>query len=178
MARRVRTRRHQGRRPERDERGTSLVEFALILPLFALMLFGMIDFGLLFGGFISLRNQVNAAGRDVAISQSSPSCASANQPSLCIAEQVIGSSELGTTGAVEVAVDFPNYDSSSTVPVAGQPVIVCAAAKMHSATGMTSAILNSRMMYAKTETVLQVSPDAPQSSYGWDGSSSPSFTCS
>ena len=178
MARRVRTRRHQGRRLERDERGTSLVEFALILPLFALMLFGMIDFGLLFGGFISLRNQVNAAGRDVAISQSSPSCASANQPSLCIAEQAIASSELGTTGGVKVAVDFPNYDLSNTVPVAGQPVIICAEATMHSATGMTSAILNSRTMYAKSETVLQVSPDAPQSGYSWDGSNSPSFTCS
>ena len=175
MARRVRTRRHLRRRPERDERGTSLVEFALILPLFALMLFGMIDFGLLFGGFISLRNQVNAAGREVAISQSSPSCASANQPSLCIAEQAIASSELGTTGGVKVAVDFPNL--ATTSPVAGQPVIVCAEAALHSTTGMTSAILNSRTMYAKTETVLQVSPDAPQTGYSWDGSSSPSFTC-
>ena len=44
-----------GRR-HRDESGATLVEFALILPVFAVMLFGMIQFGLAFTGWDQLRN--------------------------------------------------------------------------------------------------------------------------
>ncbi len=53
----VRSRRpHRPRR--REEAGASLVEFAIILPVFALMLFGMIQFGLAFAGWDQLRNAV------------------------------------------------------------------------------------------------------------------------
>ena len=45
-------------RRRRVEAGASLVEFAIILPVFALMLFGMIQFGLAFAGWDQLRNAV------------------------------------------------------------------------------------------------------------------------
>ena len=155
----------------------SLVEFALILPLFALMLFGMIDFGLVVGGFISLRNQVNAAGRDVAISQSPAACAGNANPVLCIATHTIRTTELGAAGTVEVAVDFPDWNPATgeTVPTAGQPVVICARATLHSTTGMTSAILNGRAMQATTETVLEVDPSAPANN-DWDASDTRGFS--
>ncbi len=45
------------RRSDSDE-GSVLVEFALVFPIFALMLFGMIQFGFVFNGWTSLRNSV------------------------------------------------------------------------------------------------------------------------
>jgi Flp pilus assembly protein TadG len=62
------------RRPHRargfrrdDERGSVLVEFALVIPIFALMLFGMVQFGLAFAGWSSLRNSVQNGARLAAI---------------------------------------------------------------------------------------------------------------
>ena len=43
--------------------GAALVEFALVLPIFALMLFGMIELGLAFAGWSSLRNAVQTGAR-------------------------------------------------------------------------------------------------------------------
>lgn len=51
------------RRCRREEVGASLVEFAIILPVFALMLFGMVQFGLAFTGWDQLRNAVQTGAR-------------------------------------------------------------------------------------------------------------------
>jgi Flp pilus assembly protein TadG len=47
----------------REEAGASLVEFAIVLPVFALMLFAMIQFGLGFAGWDELRNAVQTGAR-------------------------------------------------------------------------------------------------------------------
>ena len=44
-----------------------LVEFALVLPIFAIMLFGMIQFGLVLGGWASVRNMVQNSARMISI---------------------------------------------------------------------------------------------------------------
>ena len=49
------------------ERGSVLVEFALILPIFAVMLFGMIQFGLVLAGWAAVRNAVQTSARMIAI---------------------------------------------------------------------------------------------------------------
>jgi Flp pilus assembly pilin Flp len=69
---------HRGwlRRHRREESGASLVEFALILPIFALMLFGMIQFGLGFLGWDQLRDAVQTGARLAANNDvnGNPSC--------------------------------------------------------------------------------------------------------
>ncbi len=53
------------------------MEFAIILPVFALMLFGMIQFGLAFAGWDELRNAVQTSARLAANSEvilSDPNC--------------------------------------------------------------------------------------------------------
>lgn len=50
------------RRRRRGERGASAVEFALILPIFLLLLFGIIDFGYM----INRGSMINNAARDAA----------------------------------------------------------------------------------------------------------------
>jgi Flp pilus assembly pilin Flp len=50
-----------------DESGAALVEFALVVPLFALLLFGVIQFGLAFGGWASVRASVQDSARLIAL---------------------------------------------------------------------------------------------------------------
>jgi len=52
-----------GRRRERMERGQALTEFALIAPLFFLLLFAVIQLGFLMGGQIGLTNGVRETAR-------------------------------------------------------------------------------------------------------------------
>ena len=53
----------------RSERGTALIEFALVLPILALLIFGGIDFGFVFKDFISARQGVGDAARQAAVGQ-------------------------------------------------------------------------------------------------------------
>ena len=64
-----------------DDAGASLVEFAIILPVFVLMLFGMIQFGLGFAGWDELRNAVQTGARLAAnddVNPSDPNCGRTN----------------------------------------------------------------------------------------------------
>lgn len=59
--------RRQVARCHRDDSGAALVEFALVVPLFMLLLFGIIQFGLAFGGWASLRSSVQNSARLIAL---------------------------------------------------------------------------------------------------------------
>jgi Flp pilus assembly pilin Flp len=74
----------QAREPERrrtDEAGAAAVEFALVLPVLILILFGIIDYGLYFNASLQSRWGVHDAARGAAVSPSQPrgtdSCGSA-----------------------------------------------------------------------------------------------------
>src|SRR3954453_8008586 len=64
------------RRRSRREEGAALVEFALILPILVLLLFGLIDFGFIYNDFLSLRQGVRDGARQGAVSNfgTSSSC--------------------------------------------------------------------------------------------------------
>lgn len=52
-----------------EERGQTMVEFALVLPLMALLLFGVIQFGILFNNYVTLTDAVRAGVRKAAVSR-------------------------------------------------------------------------------------------------------------
>ncbi|HSK17426.1 MAG TPA: TadE family protein [Gaiellaceae bacterium] len=54
-------------RPESRERGQTLVEFALVLPILALLLFGVIQFGIVFHQYVTLTDAVRAGARQGAV---------------------------------------------------------------------------------------------------------------
>jgi TadE-like protein len=56
----------------RSERGQSLTEFALVLPLLMLVLFGIIQFGIVFNNYISLTDAVRSGARKAATSRNLP----------------------------------------------------------------------------------------------------------
>ena len=55
--------------PSKGNRGQSLVEFAMTLPLIALILFGIIQYGLIFGAYMTLRNAATVGARYAVIGQ-------------------------------------------------------------------------------------------------------------
>jgi Flp pilus assembly protein TadG len=56
----------------RDQSGQSMTEFALVLPILALLLFGVIQFGLVFNNYLTLTDAVRAGARKAAVSRRLP----------------------------------------------------------------------------------------------------------
>lgn len=50
-------------RPHGGERGQSLVEFALVIPIFLVVLFAIVDFGMAFHAWITVTNSAREGGR-------------------------------------------------------------------------------------------------------------------
>jgi Flp pilus assembly protein TadG len=53
----------------RDERGQAMTEFALVLPIIALLLFGVIQFGITFNNYLTLTDAVRAGARKGAVAR-------------------------------------------------------------------------------------------------------------
>jgi Flp pilus assembly protein TadG len=53
----------------RRQEGQTLTEFAMVLPLLALLLFGIIQFGIVFHQYVTLTDAVRAGGRQGAVSR-------------------------------------------------------------------------------------------------------------
>ncbi len=53
----------------RDEAGQSATELALVLPVFFLLLFGVIQFGVLYNNYVTLTDAVRAGARKAAVSR-------------------------------------------------------------------------------------------------------------
>lgn len=58
---------HRKRTAFRAQNGQTMTEFALVLPLLALLLFGIIQFGITFNNYITLTDAVRAGARKGAV---------------------------------------------------------------------------------------------------------------
>jgi Flp pilus assembly protein TadG len=54
-----------------SEQGQTMTEFAIILPLFVVLLFGVIQFGIAFNNYVTLTDAARAAARKAAVSRES-----------------------------------------------------------------------------------------------------------
>ncbi len=89
-----------GRSGEEGQRGQTLVEFALILPLFLLMFFAMVDFG---RGFYSWLLVTNAAREGARV-------AATQQPAAAIQNRVVDA--LGGLDQADVTITLTNVQGS------------------------------------------------------------------
>ena len=55
------------------ERGQTMVEFTLVLPILLVVLFGIIQFGITFNNYVALTDSVRAGARTAAVSRFSAS---------------------------------------------------------------------------------------------------------
>lgn len=56
----------------RNDKGQTMVEFAMVLPLLCLLLFGVIQFGIVFNHYLDLTDAVRAGARKAAVSRQTP----------------------------------------------------------------------------------------------------------
>jgi len=58
------------RRPAfRDDRGQTMVEFALVIPILCVVLFGVIQFGILYKNYVTLTDAARVGARKAAVSR-------------------------------------------------------------------------------------------------------------
>jgi Flp pilus assembly protein TadG len=55
----------------KDERGQTMTEFAFVLPILCVLLFGIIQFGIFFNNYVALTDAARAASRKGAVSRNS-----------------------------------------------------------------------------------------------------------
>jgi Flp pilus assembly protein TadG len=53
----------------RDEQGQTMAEFAIVLPILIVLLFGIVQFGILFNNYVTLTDAVRAGARAAAVSR-------------------------------------------------------------------------------------------------------------
>jgi Flp pilus assembly protein TadG len=103
----------RGRSDIRSQRGQTMVEFAMVLPILALLLFGVIQFGITFNNYITLTDAVRAASRKAAVSRQSPTRDADIQTALSDSASDLDASKLS---AANVTSTWQH----------GDPVTVCA----------------------------------------------------
>lgn len=135
----------------RGDEGVSLVEFAFVLPILAMLIFGIIDFGIAYNDYQSLRSGVRDAARQAAVYNldSDTSCpdnagdAAASAPMQNVRCMVKNKAGLGDNVRVKLYAS-PSWDVGNTLKV-------CAQAAASSTTGITGVFLNGKVMNAKVE---------------------------
>jgi len=113
----------RGRGADAD-RGAAAVEFALVMPLLFLLLFGIIDYGLWFNDSLSLRQGVRESARQAVVRRASSTC-----PGTGMAAVACGTRAQAGGGTAYAKVFAPNGW------VRGEKVVVCAMVKTTSITG-------------------------------------------
>jgi Flp pilus assembly protein TadG len=58
--------------PLRGSRGQTVTEFALVLPILALMLFGIVQFGVVFNHYLTITDATRAGARQGAVARHAP----------------------------------------------------------------------------------------------------------
>lgn len=84
-------------RARREEGGQALVEFALVLPLFVTLLFGIIQFGIAFNHYLVLTDAVRAGARTAAVSRTAPDPRAAGEDAVRKAAVDLDDSDLVVT---------------------------------------------------------------------------------
>jgi Flp pilus assembly protein TadG len=140
-----------------QSRGQALIELALVIPVLFLLVFGIIDFGVIFYNVSGMRAGLNSAGNEAAIGQfgSNSSCtltgagsASVDDKDLmCLVHSLDGINNDSTT-----RVDIVVGNTSSSSYAVGSQVTICEEYAISSASGYLTSILSGHVATA-TQTV-------------------------
>jgi hypothetical protein len=161
------SRRRRWCRPSRrrgEERGAVLVEFALVVPLLLLILFGIIDFSLVMFSDISVRQGTSEAAREAAVIATNPpaaqTCPTAGsfagvdngeaQNLICYTKSHVGLDQANTRVSIWFATTGCT-GANGACYAAGAPVIVCAQYPASSATHFFSKLLDKVVLTSKVE---------------------------
>ncbi|WP_310962869.1 TadE family protein [Nocardioides terrisoli] len=116
-------------RRQRDGRASATVEFALIMPVLFAILFGVIDYGLLFDNSLNARQGIREAARE-AVVQTAPTGACATQTGFLAQAACTARADIGPLAGTAYVKAF--YSSWTT----GQTLTVCTLVQTKGLTGM------------------------------------------
>jgi TadE-like protein len=155
---RLTLRRARAGRSPRDE-GAAAVEFALVLPVLILILFGIIDYGLYFGDALDTRSGVASATRQAVVDNFDATClpSSGSAPLdpdvghlVCMVESRTAPLAGKTYVDVILPTDPANPGSNDTGWFAGASVVVCEATVVTGVTGYvplpTNGVIHTRLV--------------------------------
>jgi Flp pilus assembly protein TadG len=101
----------------RNEQGQTMTEFALVLPILALLLFGVIQFGILFNNYVTLTDAVRSGARKAAVSRQASDPRGDAEAAVRKAADTLDQTKLGVTvtpgtpwthgGEVTVSATYP-----------------------------------------------------------------------
>lgn len=156
-----------------------MLEFALVLPLLLMFLLGIMDFGVTYNNWISLRQGVAEAARQGSVANfgtdstctltftaGSSSVPSADlQKLMCLAKDQIGHYPASTR--IKIIVADYSLQTSGAPWMVGNGLIVCAQYPANSATGFFSFLLAGH--YLETKTTIRIEqPSAVAETGGWE----------
>jgi Flp pilus assembly protein TadG len=109
----------RGGRRARSEKGVALVEFALLLPVLALLLFGMLDFGKAFNYWIDETHLANEGARWAVVNKNPNSSGSLQQyiRSQATTPELRDGGTSSVAGPLSVCITFPAGTSNVGDPV-------------------------------------------------------------
>jgi hypothetical protein len=145
----------------------ALVEFALVLPLLTMLVFGIVDFGWAFSQNIDLRNAAREGGRLAAVNAGTGADATARRNDL-IAQIKARSPELEDSQTA-VYIALQDDDGDGDPGERGETVVVCIRYPLRSITGITDRFLAAALT---TKTVMRMEQVA---SFTSGGSTSPAW---
>jgi hypothetical protein len=149
----------------RGSRGVALVEFAIIMPILFLLIFGIIEFGTAFNDYQALRQGTREGARNAVVADygSSGSCgingaassavgtnADNSRKVICTVKQEVG---LTSSSLTRVKVVF----TDSSPGFANDKVKVCSVRMVRNITGFLAPFLKNRSL--KTEIEMRVEKD-------------------
>ena len=142
-----------------------MVELAIILPIFLLLVFGVIQFGITYNNLITIRQGTREAARQGAVGNfgSTTSCSltgvtgspsSDVQKLMCLAKQQIGLSYANTR--VKVLSGSADFTSSGSFQK-GEALIVCVEYPVDAMAKFVSPVLGGAVLKSKTSMRIETS---------------------
>ena len=110
----------------RSEKGQAVTEFAVVLPILAVLLFGIIQFGVAFKDYLSLTDAVRAGARKAAVSRNLSDPVGATRTAVRTAASDLDPAKLPDPGVasswqpgtdVKVSAQYPFRISLFGIPV-------------------------------------------------------------
>lgn len=149
----------RGRRlRHRTERGAAIVEFALVVPVFLLLVMGTIDFAATFNDYNSVRQGVREGARQAVVADwDLEGCAGTSaQKVACVTAARIGLDRNRTRVSVQLDGAYQP----------GEQLTVCAMYRADSLTGMFGALLDHQILTSSITMRLEsIDGDAPLTDY-------------
>jgi Flp pilus assembly protein TadG len=185
-----------------NEGGAAMVEFAIVVPLLILLLCGTLDFGLIFGGYMSMENGVASAARTLSLDankySSSTSCSggatAATADAVCNIVANLGSLTGLNSSTLAVGICFVPPGStpscggaSSTGTSVSDDVLVCVRVAMESTTGLTSVFVSGSTVSSSSRQLMEEpqpsaatafqSYNSSSTAVNYNGKAVPGLTC-